>query len=84
MRLLARCVKFNIESKARGVYNLSLTSTPATRYLVAIVTVTNVHHTEVLFSYGYFVLIARDGTAYYANYASAARAVAGKHSKTVR
>ncbi|MGZ4853375.1 MAG: hypothetical protein ACXV3D_09350, partial [Halobacteriota archaeon] len=46
-----------------------LTPPPASRYLVTNVTVTNVHHTEIPFAYGNFVLIARDGTAYYANYA---------------
>jgi hypothetical protein len=51
------------------VYPLSLTPPPASRYLVANVTVTNVGHTQIPFDYGYFVLIARDGTAYYANYA---------------
>ena len=62
-------VKFNGESGASGVYNFSLTPPPASRYLVANVTVTSVYHTEIPFSYGDFVLIARDGTAYYANYA---------------
>ena len=61
-------VKFNNKSfAASGVYNFSLTRPPVRRYIVA--NVTNVHHTEIPFNYGYFVLIARDGTAYYANYA---------------
>ena len=51
------------------LYGLSLTPPPASRYLVANVSVTNVHNTEIPFDYGYFVLVARDGTAYYANYA---------------
>jgi hypothetical protein len=59
-------IEFNRES---GVYNYSLTPPPASRYLVANVTVTNVGHAKIPFSYGYFVLVARDGTAYYANYA---------------
>ncbi len=59
-------IKFNNGSV---VYDLSLTPPPASRYLVANVTVTNVHHTKIPFDYGDFVLIARDGTAYYANYA---------------
>jgi hypothetical protein len=59
-----------IEFNNGGVmYNLSLTPPPASRYLVANVSVTNVHNTEIPFDYGYFVLVARDGTAYYANYA---------------
>jgi hypothetical protein len=62
-------VTLSIESGPSGVYNFSLTPPPASRYLVANVTVTNVHHTEIPFDYGNFVLIARDGTAYYANYA---------------
>jgi hypothetical protein len=62
-------VEFNNEDYATGVYYFSLTPPPASRYLVANVTVTNVNHTEVPFDYGDFVLIARDGTAYYANYA---------------
>ena len=49
------------------LYGLSLTPPPASRYLVANVTVTNVHNTQIPFDYGYFVLVARDGTAYYAN-----------------
>ena len=57
-----------METRA-GVYQFSLTPPPASRYLVANVTVTNVHHTEIPFDYGDFVLIAHDGTAYYANYA---------------
>jgi hypothetical protein len=60
-------VTFNVES---GLYNFSLTPPPASRYLVANVTITNVHHTEIPFDYGNFVLIAHDGTAYYANYAA--------------
>ncbi len=62
-------IEFNNESRAGGVYPLSLTPPPASRYLVANVTVTNVHNTQIPFDYGDFVLIARDGTAYYANYA---------------
>jgi hypothetical protein len=59
-------IEFNNRSV---VYDLSLTPPPASRYLVANVTVTNVHNTQIPFDYGYFVLVARDGTAYYANYA---------------
>jgi hypothetical protein len=62
-------VEFNRESQASDVYAFSLTPPPARHYLVANVTVTNVHHTKISFDYGDFVLIARDGTAYYANYA---------------
>ena len=63
-------IEFNLESHAAfDLYNFSLTPPPASRYLVANVTVTNVHHTHIPFDYGDFVLIARDGTAYYANYA---------------
>ncbi len=63
-------IEFNNESnEPAGVYQFSLTPPPASRYLVANVTVTNVHHTEIPFDYGDFVLIAHDGTAYYANYA---------------
>ncbi|MFZ0924885.1 MAG: hypothetical protein WCE82_07725 [Halobacteriota archaeon] len=61
--------EFNNESNVAGVYFFSLTPPPASRYLVANVTVTNVHHTKIPFDYGEFVLIARDGTAYYPNYA---------------
>jgi hypothetical protein len=55
----------------------------ACRYLVANVTVANMNHTEIPFDYGDFVLIARDGTAYYANYAvcnagCSAQALAGR------
>jgi hypothetical protein len=62
-------IEFNRESAKNGVYNFSLPPPAASRYLVANVTVTNVHHTKIPFDYGDFVLIARDGTAYYANYA---------------
>ena len=68
-------IEFNNESSSPRsssgsvVYDLSLTPPPASRYLVANVTVANVGHTQIPFDYGYFVLIARDGTAYYANYA---------------
>ena len=62
-------IEFNNGDYGNGVYNFSLTPPPASRYLVANVTVTNVHHTEIPFDYGDFVLIAHDGTAYYANYA---------------
>jgi hypothetical protein len=62
-------IEFNKGDYATGVYYFSLTPPPASRYLVANVTVTNVHHTEIPFDYGDFVLIAHDGTAYYANYA---------------
>ena len=62
-------VEFNSQDYATGVYYFSLTPPPASRYLVANVTVTNVNHTEIPFDYGDFVLIAHDGTAYYANYA---------------
>jgi hypothetical protein len=76
-------VEFNNGDYANGVYYLSLTPPPSSRYLVANVTVTNVHHTQIPFDYGDFVLIARDGTAYYANYAvcnagCSAQALAGR------
>ncbi|MGA3200012.1 MAG: hypothetical protein ABSD89_11490 [Halobacteriota archaeon] len=61
--------EFNNGDYSTGVYYFSLTPPPASRYLVGNVTVTNVHHTEIPFDFGDFVLIARDGTAYYANYA---------------
>jgi hypothetical protein len=59
----------NAEAHAYGVYRFSLTPPPGDAYLIANVTVTNVHHSEIPFNYGYFVLVARDGTAYYASYA---------------
>ncbi len=62
-------VEFNSGDYANGVYYFSLTPPAASRYLVANVTVTNVHNTQIPFDYGEFVLIAPDGTAYYANYA---------------
>ena len=69
LRLRSVWIEFNNQDYATGVYYFSLTPPPASRYLVANVTVTNVHHTEIPFDYGDFVLIAHDGTAYYANYA---------------
>jgi hypothetical protein len=62
-------IEFNLEFEPIGTYNFSLTPPPGSSYLVANVTVTNVHHAEIHFDYGDCVLIARDGTAYYANYA---------------
>jgi hypothetical protein len=62
-------ITYNVEAHAYEVYRFSLTPPPSDAYLIANVTVTNVHHAEIPFDYGYFVLIARDGTAYYANYA---------------
>jgi hypothetical protein len=62
-------IEFNLAPGPNIIYNFSLTPPPASRYLIANVTVTNVHHTQIPFDYGDFVLIARDGTAYYANYA---------------
>jgi hypothetical protein len=59
----------NAEAHAYGVYRFSLTPPPGDAYLIANVTVTNVHHAEIPFNYGYFVLVARDGTAYYASFA---------------
>jgi len=51
------------------LYNYSLTPPPGDRYLVATVTVTNLQSTEVPFSYPDFVLMARDNSSYYPNYA---------------
>ena len=62
-------VTLSIESGPSGVYNFSLTPPPSSRYLVANATITNVGSTKNPFDYGDFVLIAHDGTAYYANYA---------------
>jgi hypothetical protein len=59
----------NVEAHAYEVYRFSLTPPPGDSYLVANVTVTNVHHAGIPFDYGYFVLVAHDGTAYYASYA---------------
>ena len=61
-------IEFNSE-KGHVPYNFSLTPPPASRYLVANVTVTNERHAKIPFDYGDFVLIARDGAAYYANVA---------------
>lgn len=76
-------IEFNNVDYANGVYYFSLTPPPASRYLVANVTVKNVNHTEIPFDYADFVLIAHDGTAYYANYAvcnagCSAQALAGR------
>jgi len=60
-------IEYNRESNP-DVYNFSLTPA-ANRYLIANVTVSNARHMKIPFDYGDFVLIARDGTAYYASYA---------------
>ncbi len=62
-------ITLNAEAHENGVYRFSLTPPPGDSYLIANVTVTNVHHTEIPFDPGDFVLIARDGTAYYTSYA---------------
>lgn len=62
-------IEFNVEANTHGVYRFSLTPPPGDSYLVANVTITNVHRTEIPFDYGHFVLIASNDTAYYANYA---------------
>jgi len=56
-------------SRQSGVYNFSLAPPPGNRYVVANVTVMNVHHTAVPFTYTRFVLISQDNIAYYPNYA---------------
>jgi hypothetical protein len=63
-------IKLNLDS---GLYNISLTPSPGDRYVVANVTVTNVQHTQVPFTYAAFVLLAPDNNAYYANYAVCSR-----------
>ncbi len=62
-------ITFNREARDYGVYRLSLTPPPGNSYLVANVSVTNVHQGTVPFTYGAFVLLSHDGTAYYSNYA---------------
>jgi hypothetical protein len=62
-------IDLNLAGGMNSVYNFSLTPPPASRYLVTNVTVTNVRHAQIPFNYGDFALIARNGTAYYANYA---------------
>jgi len=54
LRLLACGPSLTVETYADGVYYFSLTPPPASRYLVANVTVTNVNHTEIPFDYGEF------------------------------
>ena len=62
-------VEFSREALASGVYNFSLTPPQGDSYLIANITVTNVHHAAVSFSYAYFVLVSQNDAAYYANYA---------------
>jgi len=67
----AAWAKYNLESGlASGIwlYNVSLTPPPGDSYLVANLTVTNVQHTQVPFSYAALALLTSNGTAYYANY----------------
>jgi Domain of unknown function (DUF4352) len=67
----AAWAKFNVDSGlASGIwlYNITLTPPPGDSYLVANLTVTNVQHTPVPFSYAALALLAANSTAYYANY----------------
>ena len=50
------------------LYCCSLNPSPGETNLVANVTVTNVHNATAPFSFGDFVLVSSDGTAYYPNY----------------
>jgi len=50
------------------LYCCSLNPSRGDANLVANVTVTNVHNATAPFSFGAFVLVAQDGTAYYPNY----------------
>ena len=61
-------VEFSREALASGVYNFSLTPPQGDSYLIANITVTNVHHAAVSFSHAYFVLVSQND-AYYPNYA---------------
>jgi hypothetical protein len=67
----ATWAKYNLESGlASGIwlYNVSLTPSPGDEYLVANLTVANVQHASVPFSYAALALLTSNGTAYYANY----------------
>jgi hypothetical protein len=52
-----------------SVYSHTLTPPPGDQYLIANVTVTNVHQAQIPFTHAAFALVTPDGTAYYANYA---------------
>jgi hypothetical protein len=69
-------IKFNKEGFNTGnphIYRFSLTPPPGATYLVANVTITNVGNKSIPFTYESFVLIVRDGTPYYPNYAVCSR-----------
>jgi hypothetical protein len=73
-------IKFNTEgwntagsNPDSHVYRFSLTPPPGATYLVANVTITNVGNKSIPFTYESFVLIVRDGTPYYPNYAVCSR-----------
>jgi hypothetical protein len=67
-----RDVWMNLSSQARaaaGVYLIPLTPSVGETNFIANVTVTNVKHAPVSFSYGNFFVVGRDDHTYYASYA---------------
>ncbi len=59
----------SLQAHHKGVYYRALTPSPGEKNLVANITVTNARSAAVPFTYTDFVIVGRDGSAYYANYA---------------
>jgi hypothetical protein len=59
----------SLQAHDENVWYRALTPSPGEKSLVANITVTNARSTAVPFTYTDFVIVGRDGSAYYANYA---------------
>ncbi|MGD0170771.1 MAG: hypothetical protein ABSB81_01400 [Halobacteriota archaeon] len=57
------------QARQAGVIYRALTPSPGEKNLVANITVTNVRPAAMPFTYTDFLIVGRDGSAYYANYA---------------
>jgi hypothetical protein len=62
-------VSLSQQAHNAGVDYRALTTSPGEKNLVANITVTNARSAVVPFTYTDFVIVGRDGSAYYANYA---------------
>jgi hypothetical protein len=59
----------SLQAYREGVWYRALTPSPGEKNLIANITVTNARSAAVPFTYTDFVIVGRDGSAYYANYA---------------
>ncbi len=73
--------RYNREDLNGSLYSHPLVPPAGEKYLIANITVTNTAQRDVSFSYGNTYLVGRDGSTYYANYASAETSVKQLNSK---